>query len=811
MRKSLPVKLINRLWLAAILLSPLAYFAAINLYQRNSPEYAIKFQLDRVTAIQKAREFAATKGFSVENWIAYLSAGGSRGGADNRLNDYFRAKGAAAANAAHQFINEAEVDVLFLSPDNKQYLEIRFDPSGSVLGYQNRFAVSQNSIEPSELEARNIAEKVLRARPEAAFIPANEQPSNDADRSSETTIRRFIWKWNLAATPAIEYTTTISVRGNQVIGENITHRITDENFGTTLGGGPVPMILLVVLVLILLLIVTIFGIFRFAERVRQKEVSYARIFIIAFSVALPFIAFTLLSDVSIYQQILRLASLESLLVYLLIGCLPFVAMGLFIGVGYSSGEGDLREYYPGKLTSLDALLCGRWASRNVAQAFLFGAAISGWVMLLNHSIVGLFGLNNLWGWRISNFEFNFGSSLWLVLLSQWISVGTMIVIFCLLLPLPLMRRHFKDQRLIVGTVLLAGLLTNGFFNLQQVYPWWVALVPALCASVILVITFFKFDILTALLASCFLSFVEATTYLLGQPAQGLHRSGVIALTVAALTFLAAFYFYFRGRIYLEDEVRPQYAGLLAERLSLRAEVNAAREAQVRLLPDHLPKLKHVTVAAACQPAHEVGGDYYDLFQLEDNKLGIFMADGGGRGLAAALMIAYAKGYLMPRLKSDNYGDNSPTEIVRGLQTQLVSTMAEEDVSGFIYAVFDTEDRTLRYAGTGNFPRPFINQKLQCEEQQIKFSISEERIIKVTEGRCELNSGETLTLLSDGAQKLLLQPAMRDFFWEKINSSTKPVLLNNSLAHALREGHRRIPDVNDDLTAVVVKFNDGGQE
>ncbi len=807
--KSLPAKLANRLWLALILLSPLAYFAALNLYQRYSVENEIKFQLDRATAIQKGREFAASKGLIVDGWSAYVSARDGRG--DDRLRTYLKLKGEPATKAAHQFVYEAGISVLFLSPEKKRNLEIRFKPDGIVQSYQSHFAADPNSIETNQAEARSLAEKALRARPEAVYIEVTEQPFTPDDRSSEATISRFAWKWNLPATPEIEYTTTISVRENQLIGEEISPRITDENIARTVGGGPLPMILLVIFVVVLLLIVTTFGIFRFAERVRQKEVSYARIFIIACSVAIPFMGFTLQSDVAIYEQILKLESLETLSLFLVIGNLPFLILGLFLGVAYSSGEGDLREYYPGKLTSLDAFLCARWASRNVAQAFLFGAAISGWVMFLNQSLVALFSQNKQWGWKVSSFEANFGMFPWFPILLGWIATGTILAIFSLLLPLPLMRRHFKDQRLVIGTVLFAAFLTNAYLIFQQIYPWWVALAPALCASIILLVTFFKFDLLTALLAGSFLSFVEATTYLLGQPAPALRQSGIILLTTAVVIFLAALYFYFRGRTYLEDEVRPQYAGLLAERLSLRAEVNAAREAQIRLMPDRLPQIKQLTVAAACHPAHEVGGDYYDLFQLEDNKLGIFMADGGGRGLAAALMIAYAKGYLMPRLKSESYDDNSPTEIVRGLQTQLVKTMAEEDLSGFIYAVFDTDDQTLRYAGTGNFPRPYVNAKSQTEERKIKFSLPEQNIIEVTEGRCELQSGETLTLLSDGAQKLLNQPAMRDFFWEKINSAEKTMQLNLSLAHALREGHRRIPEVNDDLTAVVVKFNAGGHE
>ncbi len=54
--------------------------------------------------------------------------------------------------------------------------------------------------------------------------------------------------------------------------------------------------------------------------------------------------------------------------------IAFIVMGLLVGIAYGSGEGEVREAYPGKLTPLDALLAGKVFSRDVAVSVLFGAA-----------------------------------------------------------------------------------------------------------------------------------------------------------------------------------------------------------------------------------------------------------------------------------------------------------------------------------------------------------------------------------------------------------------------------------------------------
>jgi serine phosphatase RsbU (regulator of sigma subunit) len=401
---------------------------------------------------------------------------------------------------------------------------------------------------------------------------------------------------------------------------------------------------------------------------------------------------------------------------------------------------------------------------------------------------------------------------WLVMLLNWPSFGVLSVIFTLLLPLPLLQRRLQNRRWILLLLFLIACESTVITTTQTIRPWTVALLATMLAAATMLVAFFKFDVLTAILALSVADLATFSLLLIAQPAPGLHRSGIVMLTAALLALGLALYFYGKGRLYHEDAVRPQYASNLAERLSLQAEVSAAREAQIRLLPDKLPEIRQLAVAAVCQPAHEVGGDFYDLFELEQGKLGIFMAEGGGRGLAAALTIAFAKGFLMPKIKHETMADNSPTEIVRSLQTQFFKTMAQDEVSGFIYAVIDPSDKTLRYAGTGNFPRPHIQTQTNhqtAEEHQINFQLQEEKKFQVTEGIQYLTEGDMIALLSDSAAQLI-HAEQQQTFWQRLRKHAESSYrLRDALQDALQEGQRHQPEVKDDLTAVIVTLKQTG--
>lgn len=99
---------------------------------------------------------------------------------------------------------------------------------------------------------------------------------------------------------------------------------------------------------------------------------------------------------------------------------------------------------------------------------------------------------------------------------------------------------------------------------------------------------------------------------------------------------------------LESELlrRNQAAGdVLGERVRLQAEFSEARQAQQGMLPSRVPAIHGFSVAAACRPAREVGGDLYDFLSFPDGTTGFCVADVSGKGMPAALYMTMTKGLL----------------------------------------------------------------------------------------------------------------------------------------------------------------------
>jgi serine phosphatase RsbU (regulator of sigma subunit) len=307
---------------------------------------------------------------------------------------------------------------------------------------------------------------------------------------------------------------------------------------------------------------------------------------------------------------------------------------------------------------------------------------------------------------------------------------------------------------------------------------------------------------------------------MAQPAATLSISGRTSLIIALIVLAVEIIFLFKGKLYREDEVRPIYAKHLAERLSMQAEVSAAREAQRRLMPNHLPRSDYFSVAASFLPAFEVGGDYYDVFELEPGKLGVLIAEGGGKGLGSALSIAFAKGFLMPKILHQGGGDDSPTEIIRGLQDRLQTKLEEEGSVGLAYAVIDAADGAVRYARTGSHPSIIIARgqttpKLLNPEERVlnfKSNLRAEAEVSITEASFSLQPGDSIVFFTDGiAKDWGNNGASPEVEIGKIisesnrgNSDHLQQTLTKSVNDCLKRARKR--GIEDDLTAVVVRFD-----
>lgn len=103
-----------------------------------------------------------------------------------------------------------------------------------------------------------------------------------------------------------------------------------------------------------------------------------------------------------------------------------------------------------------------------------------------------------------------------------------------------------------------------------------------------------------------------------------------------------------------------------EREQIKAELSIASEIQLSMLPREFPDRKEFEIFASMTPAKEVGGDFYDFFMIDDDKLALVMADVSGKGVPAALFMAISKALIKTRAMMGG----TPSEILADVNNQL---------------------------------------------------------------------------------------------------------------------------------------------
>jgi serine phosphatase RsbU (regulator of sigma subunit) len=150
----------------------------------------------------------------------------------------------------------------------------------------------------------------------------------------------------------------------------------------------------------------------------------------------------------------------------------------------------------------------------------------------------------------------------------------------------------------------------------------------------------------------------------------------------------------------------------AEKERLEQELRIARSIQMSLLPQGQVVMPGLALSAHCEPAREVGGDYYDFLPLEGGRLGILIADVSGKGTSAALYMAELKGLMLSlsRLHA------SPRLLLIDANRIISNHLDSRSFITMTYAVMDLQARTFTYARAGHCPllyRPGINGTRDC--------------------------------------------------------------------------------------------------
>jgi serine phosphatase RsbU (regulator of sigma subunit) len=136
-----------------------------------------------------------------------------------------------------------------------------------------------------------------------------------------------------------------------------------------------------------------------------------------------------------------------------------------------------------------------------------------------------------------------------------------------------------------------------------------------------------------------------------------------------------------------------------ERERVEQELKVARSIQQASLPDQVPTLEGWQISPLYRPAREVGGDFYDFFDLEDGRVGVVVGDATGKGVSAAL--AAAATCSMLRAVAQALGSTSPGEVLERVNETLLARIPANMFVTCFYCVLDPKSSGLSYANAGH--------------------------------------------------------------------------------------------------------------
>ncbi len=136
-----------------------------------------------------------------------------------------------------------------------------------------------------------------------------------------------------------------------------------------------------------------------------------------------------------------------------------------------------------------------------------------------------------------------------------------------------------------------------------------------------------------------------------------------------------------------------------ERRRLEADLELSQKVQQALLPQQVPNIPGLELAAFSQPARIVGGDYFDFLHFRDNTHGLVIADVVDKGLAASLLMASLQASLRI-LVADS---DSPAKVVERLNSLLIHNIHLTQFVTLFLGRYDPATHTLHYCNAGHNP------------------------------------------------------------------------------------------------------------
>ena len=254
----------------------------------------------------------------------------------------------------------------------------------------------------------------------------------------------------------------------------------------------------------------------------------------------------------------------------------------------------------------------------------------------------------------------------------------------------------------------------------------------------------------------------------------------------------------------------KYLAEQRRRLLMDKELSIAKEIQLDFLPQSVPQIEGIEIAASISTAKAVGGDLYDFADIEADgkrRLGIMIGDVSGKGIPAAIFMARS----IADFRHYVNRETSPSSALNNLNAEIALNYKSELFITMFYMTYDNSKKVLTYSNAGHLPAIWLKAEGGIEfltTEGIPLGLMETE--RYSDASVELKPGDTVILYTDGITEARNQNK-EEFAIERLK---EVVLKNRSVsASALQDAikgrlHRFVGTAPqyDDYTLVILKIN-----
>jgi sigma-B regulation protein RsbU (phosphoserine phosphatase) len=247
-----------------------------------------------------------------------------------------------------------------------------------------------------------------------------------------------------------------------------------------------------------------------------------------------------------------------------------------------------------------------------------------------------------------------------------------------------------------------------------------------------------------------------------------------------------------------------------ERRHLESELELAQDVQKMLLPQEVPNIPGLEIAAFSRPAQIVGGDYFDFIDFSNGFHGLAIADVAGHGVSASLHMASIQALLRTLVPVNQ----SPAEVMRQLHKLFIHNIRFETFVTFFIGAFDSSTKRLTYCNAGHQP-PLVLHKTMSKNESVEMlrptgaAIGLVEEAEFAEKTIELQEEDLLVLYTDGVTESV-NPQNQEFGRERLVKLSREVN-NTPVREVVQHIRQRLEEFSegkplaDDTTIVLCKI------